>query len=74
MYYADEIGMDGGHDPDNRRCMPWNEDEWDADMLDFHRRAIAIRRGAHALQQGGFLMLHARGDLWLSSGARGRSR
>ena len=25
LYYADEIGMEGGHDPDNRRCMPWDE-------------------------------------------------
>ena len=55
--------MDGGGDPDNRRCMPWDESEWDKDLLDFHRRAIAIRRGSHALQQGGFQLLHASGDL-----------
>lgn len=63
IYYADEIGMDGGGDPDNRRCMPWDESEWDKDLLDFHRRAIAIRRESHALQQGGFQLLHASGDL-----------
>lgn len=26
IYYGDEIGMAGGYDPDNRRCMPWSED------------------------------------------------
>ena len=63
IYYADEIGMDGGHDPDNRRCMPWDESVWDKDLRDFHQRAIAIRRNSDALQQGGFQLLHAAGDL-----------
>ena len=63
IYYADEIGMDGGHDPDNRRCMPWDEQQWDLEMGRFHQRVIAIRKGSHALQQGGFQILHAAGDL-----------
>ncbi len=25
IYYGTEIAMEGGHDPDNRRCMPWEE-------------------------------------------------
>ena len=25
IYYGTEIAMEGGHDPDNRRCMPWDE-------------------------------------------------
>ena len=24
IYYGTEIGMEGGHDPDCRRCMPWD--------------------------------------------------
>src|SRR5690606_18845743 len=24
VYYGDEIGMTGAHDPDNRRCMLWD--------------------------------------------------
>ncbi len=63
IYYGDEIALDGGHDPDNRRCMPWDEESWDHNMRHFHQRAIAIRRGSHALQQGGFQLLHAAGDL-----------
>ncbi len=63
LYYGDEIGMDGGHDPDNRRCMPWDEDLWDHDMLEHHQRLIAIRRASPALQRGGFQILHAAGDL-----------
>ena len=63
LYYADEIGLDGGHDPDNRRCMPWDPALWDEDLLDFHRRVIAIRRGSPALKYGGFQILRAAGDL-----------
>ena len=63
IYYADEISMDGGSDPDNRRCMPWDESLWDKDMLRFHQQVIAIRRGSHALQQGGFQLLYGTGDL-----------
>lgn len=63
IYYADEIGMDGGPDPDNRRCMPWQRSQWDHDLFRYHQDLIAIRRGSHALQQGGFQLLHATGDL-----------
>ena len=27
IYYGTEVAMDGGHDPDCRRCMPWEEIE-----------------------------------------------
>ena len=27
IYYGTEIALEGGHDPDNRRCMPWEEIE-----------------------------------------------
>ena len=27
IYYGDEIGLAGGGDPDNRRMMPWNDDQ-----------------------------------------------
>ncbi len=63
VYYADEIGMEGGHDPDNRRCMPWDENQWDKDLRSFHQQVITIRKNSHALQQGGFQVLYAEGDL-----------
>lgn len=25
IFYGDEVGLEGGRDPDCRRCMPWNE-------------------------------------------------
>ncbi len=63
IYYGDEVGLDGGHDPDNRRCMPWDESLWDHELRDFHQQVIAIRRESDALKNGGFQLLYAAGDL-----------
>jgi len=47
LYYGDEIGMTGEHDPDNRRCMSWDPTSWDHDFLSFTKRLIAIRKEYH---------------------------
>lgn len=63
LYYADEIGMEGGHDPDNRRCMPWDESQWDKDLRAYNQKLIHIRKNSQAFQQGGFQLLNAEDDL-----------
>ncbi|MFN7209899.1 MAG: alpha-amylase family glycosyl hydrolase [Aggregatilineales bacterium] len=63
VYYGDEIGLAGENDPDNRRCMPWDEAEWDRDLLAHYKRLIALRRSASALCEGGFQHLYADADL-----------
>jgi alpha-glucosidase len=63
VYYGDEIGMDGAGDPDNRRCMRWDEATWDGDLRSHYQRLIKLRRTAPALRQGGFQMLYAQGGL-----------
>ncbi len=52
IYYGEEIGMQGGADPDNRRGMEWNRATPDNPMLRFYKRLIAIRKGSRALQSG----------------------
>ncbi len=63
VYYGDEIGMDGGTDPDNRRTMIWDESGWNQDLRAFHQRLIHLRRTAPALVEGGFQMIYAAGDV-----------
>lgn len=63
VYYGDEIRMEGSRDPDNRRTMRWDESTWDADLLDWHKRLIHLRRTAPALLHGGFQWLYAERDL-----------
>jgi neopullulanase len=62
IYYGDEIGMAGGHDPFNRGAFPWYDgSRWDRDLLHFFQRAIALRRSSPALRRGDYRCLHARG-------------
>jgi neopullulanase len=53
LYYGDEIGMEGHHDPDCRRTFPWDESRWDHELLDWFRRAIALRKAHPVLRRGG---------------------
>ncbi|MFN2273062.1 MAG: glycoside hydrolase family 13 protein [Anaerolineae bacterium] len=59
IYYGDEIGMEGQHDPDCRRAFPWDEAHWDHDLLAWFRRAIALRKAHPALRRGRYLRLLA---------------
>jgi alpha-glucosidase len=61
IYYGDEIGLDGGPDPDNRRTMVWDESAWDLDMLQHYKRLIALRRESPALRDGGYQQVAAHG-------------
>ena len=52
LYYGDEIGMEGGKDPDCRRAFPWDEDKWDKDLQNFIRKSISLRRNRTSLRRG----------------------
>ncbi len=52
VYYGEEIGMQGGADPDNRRGMAWNLAVPDNPMLRYYKRLIALRHASPALQSG----------------------
>lgn len=43
IYYGTEVGLAGKQDPDNRRLMPWNENNWDTELLDFYKQIIKAR-------------------------------
>jgi cyclomaltodextrinase len=57
IYYGDEIGMEGGHDPGCRRGFPWDQDRWDQDLLAYVQRCIALRKAHPALRRGDFTWL-----------------
>lgn len=58
IYYGTEVGLEGGHDPDNRRCFPWDEvstSEW----WPFFKGLIAQRKVRPEWQKGSFEILDA---------------
>lgn len=63
IYYGDEIGVDGGHDPDCRKSFPWDESRWDKDLLEYVKACIAMRKEHEALRHGEYKRLYADGDV-----------
>ncbi|WP_037285124.1 alpha-glycosidase [Saccharibacillus sacchari] len=59
VYYGDEIGIDGGADPDCRKCMEWDESKQDRELHEFYKTAIGLRHEYAALRTGRFDVLHA---------------
>ncbi|MDO3411353.1 glycoside hydrolase family 13 protein [Saccharibacillus sp. CPCC 101409] len=59
VYYGDEIGLDGGADPECRKCMEWDESKQDLDLRDFYKKMIALRLEHGALRTGRFDILLA---------------
>ncbi len=62
IYYGDEIGMEGGADPDCRRAFPWAEQKWDHDLRDSIKRYVSFRKSHIALRSGTYATLCAKGD------------
>jgi len=56
IYYGDEIGMEGGKDPDCRRCYPWDSElkAESRELRVYYKKLIAIRRANPALRAGTF--------------------
>jgi len=50
IYYSDEIGREGGRDPDNRRPMIWDTKMWDKTVLEHVKKMIRIYRQWKALR------------------------
>lgn len=59
IYYGDEIGMEGGKDPDNRRAFPWRESNWDQELRQWVRMLISLRRRTPSLRRGDYIRLIA---------------
>ena len=57
IYYGDEIGLDGGKDPECRKAFPWKESNWQVEIREWVKRLIALRKRNPALRRGDFKRL-----------------
>jgi neopullulanase len=63
IFYGDEIGLAGGHEPECRPAFPWHMPEtWDSDLRAELRRYIRLRHTVPCLRRGRFLLLHSGPD------------
>ena len=63
VFYGDEIGVEGGHDPECRKAFPWDESKWDKDLLQYAKDCIALRKENACLRRGDYKRIYAEGDV-----------
>ncbi len=62
LYYGDEIGLSGNHDPDNRAAMPWQAElHWNHSLRDYVKTLLSLYHRHPALRRGVFESLFAEG-------------
>lgn len=49
IYYGTEIGMTGEDDPDCRKCMQWEKEQQDQELLTFTKDLIQLRKRLHQI-------------------------
>lgn len=59
IYYGDEIGMEGGKDPDCRRTFNWNESTWNIELRQWIKALIRIRKDQSSLRRGSYEPIYA---------------
>jgi alpha-glucosidase len=65
IYYGDEIGLEGGDDPDCRRCFDWDRTHWNTELHAHYRQLIEWRRQRDELRRGAYQTLVAAGDAFV---------
>src|SRR5215211_161139 len=57
IYYGDEIGLDGEHDPYSRKSFPTDESKWDMGLHTYIKELIDLLKKNDALRRGDFTRL-----------------
>ncbi|MBI2265665.1 MAG: glycoside hydrolase family 13 protein [Armatimonadetes bacterium] len=70
VYYGDEVGLEGGKDPDCRRCMEWDPASQDRSLHSHIRNLIHLRRKIPALRRGDWVPLGSESKKGLVAYAR----
>jgi len=64
IYYGDEIGITGEHDPDCRKSFNWDESAWNMELFTYLRKLISLRKTYPCLRRGSFNRLYATEDVY----------
>ncbi len=57
IYYGDEVGVDGEHDPGCRKSFPWEMGKRAQNLFSYVKEVIALRKQNPALRRGDFKRL-----------------
>ena len=69
IWYGDEIGMMGAHDPDCRRPFDWNytASKDQVSLREFYKKLIQIRKNYSSIRTGSFQTIYADGMVYAYS-------
>jgi alpha-glucosidase len=71
VYYGDEVGLEGGAEPDNRRAMQWDRRKWVPGVFEALQQGLDMRTRSEALKRGVLAPLGAGRD-WAAWARVGR--
>jgi len=57
IFYGDEVGVTGAQDPLCRKGFPWDESDWNHDLLNYTKAVIALRKEHPVLRRGSYQRL-----------------
>ncbi|BAU63123.1 Alpha amylase, catalytic region [Stanieria sp. NIES-3757] len=64
IFYGDEVGLIGAKDPDSRRGFP-KQENWDLEVLNYHRKLIDLRNQYSVLRTGSYQILYAEDSVYV---------
>jgi neopullulanase len=59
IFYGDEIGVPGRHDPECRQAFPWDRRKWNQDLRGFVKALFALRKSHISLRWGKYERLYS---------------
>ena len=63
IYYGDEIGMNGGPDPECRKAFNWDETTWNQGLRSYMKDLVRIRKEEAALRRGTYQRIYSDDDV-----------
>ena len=63
IYYGDEVGITGALDPFSRKCMIWEDEKQNQDILNFYKKMIFFRKENKVLIYGDFKVLYCKDNV-----------
>jgi cyclomaltodextrinase / maltogenic alpha-amylase / neopullulanase len=59
VYYGDEIGLEGGKDPECRTAFPWDRSEWYEELHAWVKSLVSLRKNLPVMRRGDYRRLLA---------------
>lgn len=63
IYYGDEVGLNGGEEPQSRKCMVWEKEKQNKDLLEFYKKIIKLRKNNYELIYGNYKTIYSKDNI-----------